>query len=798
MVFLIREVFFPVFFYAILALAAGWAGARWLGVDWAWMAAGGGWAALSALAAVNGVVRYRKTRYQVHGDRIVVHGGGLVSDYEVEVNYPNITHVKWIRPWLSHKWFGVGDVYVEVAGGGSGVIAFVGITGSERVVGEIRRHMGKVFSMSTEQVLHDEQPAVPGIVVDLLLRVAGAMVGLVFLISSGVQPARMLAREVDLERLADFHPVWLLPVALVVVLAVAGLLSLRFFDLKRRNYRVYDGLIEYREGFLTRHDAFIPVENLSNSSVSQRVVERVTNLYNVVVSCKGAGGEVTFLYLRNGPALNAVLDGLIDGGEKSPATSSAAGRDETAVAAEDGPPRGPEDPPPLPGFARGADEPPPLPEHAREPETEHRMHVGRSLPPLALYVFAMPFVLFVAPPVVLLLAFQVVRRVVLILRTRYRLRRNSVQESYAFISTRNREFSNDKLTGVVFRENPLDRLFGTITIEFWSIGDGREIVFRNVRKSGDLLERALRRSRIRADGPVEEEIRPEFSVGRFLSMNLPGLTLLVLMIAGAATAAVTRHWAHGLWLAPLLAWPVLGWMRGCLYQARACLSLYPECMVYRRGILVRATTFARHANIKDVTAVKIPGYDCGVMRFNVAGERRDEGSGRAGPPYGFTMRYVPEITRKGERFDYEVLGRETVADGREPEVVEARKALGNTVVKTLLTGVIVFPLAPLLPVTLPLFVRWASLVRYRIEPGRVLMRKGRLYRAQTSILLDRIDHVSTRQGALNKLFGNGNILISTAGSSSPELVLANVKGHEPFYAELRERHAARDREKKVD
>ncbi len=258
---------------------------------------------------------------------------------------------------------------------------------------------------------------------------------------------------------------------------------------------------------------------------------------------------MAFLYLRNGPALNAVLDGLIDRGEKSPATPSAAGRDETAVAAEDGPPRVPDDPPPLPGSARGEEEPPPLPGFAQESETEHRMHVGRSLPPLALYVFAMPFVLFVAPPVVvLLLAFQVVRRVVLILGTRYRLRRNSVQESYALISTRNREFSNDKLTGVVFRENPLDRLFGTITIEFWSIGDGREIVFHNVRKSGDLLERALRRSRIRADGAAEAEIRPEFSVGRFLGMNLPGPTLLALMIAGVATAAVTRHWAHGLWL----------------------------------------------------------------------------------------------------------------------------------------------------------------------------------------------------------------------------------------------------------
>jgi uncharacterized membrane protein YdbT with pleckstrin-like domain len=77
-------------------------------------------------------------------------------------------------------------------------------------------------------------------------------------------------------------------------------------------------------------------------------------------------------------------------------------------------------------------------------------------------------------------------------------------------------------------------------------------------------------------------------------------------------------------------------------------------------------------------------------------------------------------------------------------------------------------------------------VRYRIESGRVLMRKGRLYRSQTSILFDRIDHIQTGRGALNKLFGNGNIVISTAGSTRAELVLRDVKGHEAFYQALRE------------
>lgn len=776
-VFIIREILYPMCFYGVLALGVGWFGAKYF-PDWAWLAAAGAWVVLAAFACLAGRARYRKTVYEVHADRIVVHGGGLVSDHEVEVHYPNITHVKWIRPWLFYKLFGVGWVTVEVAGGGAGSIAFHGIERSEEVQAEIRRHMGQVFSMSTDRLLHEEKPAGVGIFVDLIVRAAGAVIAFIFVGAGIFDRVRRVVEDRDWLSAVDFHPAWVLLILLAGLVAL-GLMALRFLDLKRRDYRVYDGVIEYHEGFLSRHDAFMPVENLSNSSISRRITERVTNLYNVVVSCQGAGQEVVFLYLRNGPALNQVLDGLIDAsGPPATAAPPAAQAevdgaapephvDEAGVVADA-----------LPGGEVGG------------PEAIHRMHVVRSLVPMVLYfVVLLPLLIF-APMVLLLLVIQFGRRLIRVFRTTYRLRQNSVQESYQFVSMRNREFSNDKITGVVFRENLLDRIFDTISIEFWSIGDGKEIVFQNVKKSEPLVAAACARARIRMDGPVET-IHPDFSGGRFASANLPLLALYVGLIAGVVAAAVIYHWTISLSLVVLIPLPLWGWICGYIYHSRASLSMHPDCMVFRRGILVRQKTCARYANIKDVTTLKFPGYDCGSMRFNVAGERVEEGSRGSASPYGFTMRYIPGIIRKSECFDHEVLARDAAQPTRTQEPIEARKAIGNTVVKTLLTGVIVFPLSVLLPVTLPLYVRWASLVRYRIEPGRVLMRKGKLYRRQTSILFDRIDHIQTRQGALNKLFKNGDILISTAGSSGAELILANVKGHEAFYAALREQHATK-------
>ena len=776
-VFLIQQILIPVCFLGAVALGAGWFGGRFF-PDWAWLAAAGAWVVLAVLTSVAALARYRKTIYEVHEDRIVVHGGGLVSDHEVEVHYPNITHVKWVRPWLYHKFFGVGWVYVEVAGGGAGAIAFQGIERSGDVQAEIRRNMGQVFSMSTERLLHAEKPAGVGIFVDLVLKSAWAAIVFVFFGMGILRQLWRMLEEHELLADANLVPLLVLLILLAVIIG-GGLLTLRFLDLKRRDYRVYDGVIEYQEGFLSRHDAFIPVENLSNSSISRRMTERVTNLYNVVVSCQGAGQQVMFRYLRNGPALNEVLDGLIDTSEAPAAAPAPAPRV-----------GGGDVPPPLPGTeARALMEMPPG-DGIGGPETSYRMHVTRSVVPMVLYFVVLLPLMFFAPFVLLILMIQLGRQLVRVFRTTYRLRKNSVQESYQFVSMRNREFSNEKITGVVFRENVLDRMFGTIRIEFWSIGDGREIVFQNVRKSDELVAAACARARIRMDDPVET-IRPEFSVGRFLSANLPTLVVYAVLIAGVVVAAVYYHWVISLLLVVLVPLPLLVWMRGCIYHSRARLALHPDCMVFERGILVQTRTCARHANIKDVTTLKFPGYDCGAMRFNVAGERKDENSQGAASPYGFTMRYVPGIIHKSEHFDEEVLARDAARPSRTLVPIEARKALGNTVVRTLLTGVIIFPLSVLLPVTLPLFVRWASLVRYRIEPGRVLMRKGRLYRSQTSILFDRIDHIQTREGALNKLFKNGDILISTAGSSRAELILANVKGHEAFYAALREHHATK-------
>jgi uncharacterized membrane protein YdbT with pleckstrin-like domain len=763
--FLLGVFVIPAIALTLVAVAGAVVGVLQVG-SWVALVVGMVWLAGVGLLYASASASYRKAHYEVHSDRIVIQSGGLFSDAELEVHYPNVTLVKWVRPWLSYKFFGVGHVYVEVAGSSAESIVLYCIADSVAAQNEIRRHMEGEFSLSTEELMHEEKPSGAAILLDIVISGGWTVIATVFALIYEFVPLLIeLAQDgVDVR---PEHFLWLL-LGIPVLGVLIGFSVLRYMDLKRRVYLVYRDVIEYHEGFLTRCDAFMPVQNLSDSEVTRGIVQRLANAYNVVLSCQGAGQEVTFLHLKRGPELGAVLKSLIKT-KRSPEAPKNEGDAPLAVEQMDS------------ATGQGSAMPPPLPA-APLPEFTCRMHRTRSLLVLVPLAVVLTPLMIVAPPLIFFI-YPLFLSIVRVFRTTFHLRDCSVGEHYDFIRVREREFSMDKVTGVVFRESVLDRMFKTITIHFWSIGAGKEISFRNVAKTDELISAI--RSRANVDfGGAGQTISSQHSLSRFLCGNLIGLGVLAVVITGIIVAATYLDWLIA-FLAVLLALiPVVGLIWGVFYYPRSTLELFREGMCFKRGILTRRATYVLYHNVKDVTTVKIPGHDCGSMRFNVAGERVVQNQQtRAAVPYGFTIHYVPEILAKNASFDFEVLA------GEEPpvevSVIEAHKALPNVAVRTVLISLVVLPLAALLPLSLPIILYRTSLVRYRIEPGRVLMRRGKLFLSQTSILFSRIDHIQNSAGMLNKAFDNGNVKISTAGSSSAELVLRDVKQHVDFYEALR-------------
>ena len=75
---------------------------------------------------------------------------------------------------------------------------------------------------------------------------------------------------------------------------------------------------------------------------------------------------------------------------------------------------------------------------------------------------------------------------------------------------------------------------------------------------------------------------------------------------------------------------------------------------------------------------------------------------------------------------------------------------------------------------------------FMIQPYKITSKSGLFYKKQISILLNKVDHINISQGALNKLFKNGNVIINTTGSSQAEIEVKNLRDYQDFYTVLKD------------
>ena len=712
-------------------------------------------AAGSALGVFASLVAYRKERYQIHDSRVICHRGGLVSDQTTELEIRNITHVKLKLPWLRFKFFGVGDVIVQTAGNAKPVVMRV-IPEPEAVYAGLRERMRKNgYDLTQQQLLHEEKPALIGILGEcFVVLVASLMAGSIGL------PAAFGFKEGVSHGVKN--PAIESTFLVLVGLGVLGLLAfviVRFLDLRRRTYRVYNDVVVYDEGFLTRENAFIPYENIADANTKCSFFDQIFSLYDVQISCQGSGSEIKFRRLRNGVALSAVIDQLVvlarQKKQKPAARSSAA---DPALASRDRPRR-------------------------TEPETmpmeetlvgDFKMDAMRTLLPLLLLL-----------PIVPLWIVATIQAVIRLTCTQYSVRPGSLRHSYRFLTVLDREFAYDKITGLVIKQNLLDRMFGTMTLRFWSVGSGKPLEFTHVHGNQLNLPALMRQAGIPAASPEPYQAEASFGILTWLRSRLKYLPLWLLFAAGIVFAAIQIDEVA---IYYLLAVPVLVGIGTCFhamfYYSRQRLRFHDHHIEAEQGIIAKRRYYARYSNVKRIKTTRYPGGGEGELEIFVAAEeeigqlvqqqQQAKNQPRMMKHCSFTTGFLPAVSNKGLLLDDILCGRvdpapQAVAAEPLEVLLEAPRSVGNALVKLLLFSIVLFPMIVLLPFTIPATVIRVKRWRYRIEAARIVMSWGIFYRSETSILLDRVDSLQQSQGPLNKLFRNGNIRIMTAGSSKPDL-----------------------------
>jgi len=695
---------------------------------------------------------------------MVCHRGGLFSDEATEFDLRNITHVKLKLPWLRYKFFRVGDVIVETAGTAKPMVMRA-IHEPETIYAQMRERMkANGYDLTHRELLHEEQPALIGVIVECLGLMGSSVVLFLFLFASVTK-----AYEEPRIPLAGVFVTVLL---LIILLNVIIFVILRFMDLRRRTYRVFNDVVVYDEGFLTRQHAFIPYENIADSNTRRTLADQILGLYDVHVSCQGSSSEIKFRRLKDGINLSDAIDRLVSSAGKKPKPGKRHSTEDSAGS--------------VPKRSRKA-EPDALPT-ASIRMAEYRIHAVRLLVP---QLFLLP----VFPLWIIAMLNSLIR----LASTRYYVRPDSLRHSYKFLRVDEREFSYEKITGIVIKRNLWDKMFDTMTLKFWSIGSGKTLEFAHVHRSHVDLPALMRQVGIPEASEDACEVTADFGLLTWLRARLGVVVLLVLFTAAiAVTASQVDEMIYLLLAVPVLI-SIIGFVHARLYFARQRLRFHEHHVEAEQGVISKSIYHVRYKNVKRISATRYPGGEEGSLKIYVAGEeqvyaQQTQTKGRIPMmrQCSFTSGMLPNAGESGRLLDDILSGRvepsaTAIPAERSDVLLESKRSVGTAIAALLLVSILLFPLIVLLPVTIPLTIIRVKRWRYRVEEARVVVSSGVLFRDETSVLLDRVDSLQQSQGPLNKIFRNGKVSIMTAGSSKPDLLLIDTPEYLALYGEIRRR-----------
>jgi len=749
---------------------------------------------VTALTFIARLFQYEKEHYELHPDRFIYKGGGLASDFERELIVKNVTHVTVRQPFLENLIFKTGSVSVQSAGALDTEIHLKNISDPvgvyQRILAILRQNG---FQLSRENIVQKEHPHRLAVFFEVFRNTIGALLFLVYITLDIIED-----KDIDAVKVWAEHMPLIIALALVVLAVWIIFTIIHFLDLMRREYRLYDDTIEYTEGFLNRQQSVIPMENLSDSEITQSFISKMFGLYDIKLSCQGSNQEILFKNIANGDELSKNIDRLV-----AQKRSLVQARKETPAAPKTSGMGGSKP------FQREI-------VYDREYTAEFRMKALRLWVPV---LVASPILLLLFPIGILV----IIRTLIAQNCNTFYVKADGFSHHYQLLASRVREFSLEKVTGIVFRRGIWDRLLGTCSITFWSIGSGQNIVFQAIPYDEQLVNDILGKKGLH---PEEElhTLNSHFRITDFFKANLILGTIYIL----ATLSLFGLHLAAG--LAPTVIAVLWLWFKAA-YYGQNLMIFYRDYVHFHQGLVHLEDVYSLYDDIKDITTIRYPFSRMGNILFNVAGETISPlyaSQVQANPNVKlspmlltsnqFKVHYVDNIPVMDEMIDtifYKRPGSQEIklmmqnpVDTSFESLHVSRPALGNTLAKH---GCWLLPFDALAVVTLYysfgrhdigalsiLFGLNAAIlgsiiagllvVSNRIAEYRVLQRSGVLFKKQISVTYNKIDFVNMDQNLGNKIFGNGNVTINTVGSSKAELVIKNIPDFRQFYDMLKNKY----------
>ena len=751
------------------------------------------WSLLSLSALflyISLVVKYKKEKYYFYDDKLIHKGGGLLSDFTIELNIKNITHVTMMLPFIEHNLFGAGFIKIESAGALKAEIYLRAIVNTEEIYENIIKTMqNNGFQLKREELVAKERPHPLAVFFEVFAGFFGSLAFMAYVLF----PEKGESRA-SIWKFVSEHSFLFIGGLGLVLFGLLIFFFFRFLDLRKRIYALYEDTITYSEGFLNKNYSFIPIENLTDSTVMQSIPSRIFGLYDVKVSCQGSGQEILFKNMGNGEAFSKNVTDLMS--KINPIIKAEVQEVQEVIPAVK------DDVPEVKAAIRKV-------ELDREYTDEFRMEALRTWMPALL---SLPLLIVIIPLGIL----AIIRNIIIISCNVFRVKADTIEHTFKFLAKKTKEFSIDKVTGIIIKENFMDKWCKTCSILFWSIGAGENIAFSNIKKTEQLREKILAKKGIIEQNALHT-INSAYSFGNMIKANI----YLYVIYACLLSVAFILSTSIGLLsLAILVVCNIISFIYRVIYYKRSKIVFYENHVHFKRGLFFVEEYFVHYDDIKDILTIKYPLSTKGSVKFNVAGELAVKTQyGAHIVSNSFTIRFVDNIKALDELLDAifyrgaseKIINRfkNNMEDTSSKPEYSTKQCLSNHLI-------FVLPIVILIDVVTIMFAQWLSYgaalqgilvvmfafsaivlgpviivikaVSYNIQPYRIYKRSGVIFKKQMSITFNKVDFINFSQGPINKIFNNGNITINTTGSSKPELTIKNIKDFKKFYEIVKGRY----------
>jgi uncharacterized membrane protein YdbT with pleckstrin-like domain len=793
---------------------------------------------LSSIFYVLESIIYKKLFFIFYENKIIQKGGSLFSSYETELNIKNITHIKLRLPFIENKLFNTGHIDIESAGSSSTEIHICSMVGYEKLylmITEMMKNNG--FNLSKDELILTEKPDNLGIFFEIFQSFITGLFFVGYIINSLLYDEDGNKNQAIYDALISY----IFPLVGFGVVIVFIFHIFKFLDLRKRTYEIYKNVIIYSEGFLSKNYSLLPFENLTDSGITQTIVDKIFGLYDVKISCQGSGREILFKNIKKGKEMSDTLDALISNKEKISKKQT-----ENLTSQEQGVQKKIE----------------------KKLITDDQLNYDYSFTKsfsmdynrtvkfnliilsvsIGLSVF-FGFLAFIAKSfstglfstiffiatismvglmciVFIICLTDLISGYIKYRSTKFIIGEKNIQYKYSFLSTKEVEFAVDKITGVMITRSFIDEWFNTISIHFWSAGADSSLVFRNIKKENGMIESIMAKFGIRKEEEVFG-INPKFSFGEYIKSFL---LMFVVVSFFTLVMVVAFYFISIFWSLLLILVFAIVFGVDYIYKnecfKRTKLTGCKSFVYYQIGWLFKQFYYAKYNDIKDIVTTKYPFSNEGRIRFNIAGERV-EGIGKNTRVVcnGFVVDYIANIRDKDELIDYifykrpdkdeiKMLIENINHDKTVKPIMVTKPSLKNSIVPlaVIMTPINLFILFIVLALLPPdifnmgvkiIFVFVLLIINiiffliiyiplkmttYIVDGYRVLAKSGVIYKKQISVVFNKIDFVNKNQGFLNKIFKNGNVIVNTIGSSRAEIKIANIANYLEFYEELKKNY----------